>query len=73
MLQYDKLLKPFILSFKMAEKCELCNEKIEETFLGKLNGTTIRVEKNTRTGFVYVCNGCQREHRDELIKNVNKT
>ncbi|MBI2628705.1 hypothetical protein HYW74_01320 [Candidatus Pacearchaeota archaeon] len=56
----------------MAEKCELCNEKIEETFLGKLNGTTVRVEKNTRTGFVYVCNNCQRQHGNELIKNVNK-
>lgn len=56
----------------MAEKCEICNEKIEETFLGKINGTTIRVEKNTRTGFVFVCSSCQKEHKDKIIEMVNK-
>ncbi len=56
----------------MTEKCELCNEHIEETFLGKLDGTTVRVEKNTRTGFVYVCNNCQIEHGDKIKEVVNK-
>jgi hypothetical protein len=56
----------------MAEKCEICGEKLEETFLGKVRGTTIRVKKNTRTGFVYICNNCQKEHKDKIKEIVNK-
>ncbi|MFA6022452.1 MAG: hypothetical protein WC781_00005 [Candidatus Pacearchaeota archaeon] len=56
----------------MAEKCEICGEKIEETFLGKLNGTTVKVKKNTKTGLVYVCNSCQKEHGDKVKELANK-
>lgn len=56
----------------MTEKCCICGEKIEETFLGKINGTTVRVSKNTKTGYDFVCNSCQKEHKDKLKEVVNK-
>jgi hypothetical protein len=56
----------------MAEKCEICRNKIEETFLGKLNGTIIGVKKNTRTGKAYVCSACQKEHKEKINGMVNK-
>ncbi len=56
----------------MVEKCVICSNKVEETFLGKLNGTTVRVSKNTSTGRAYVCRECQVEHGDKLKEVVNK-
>jgi len=44
----------------MAKKCDLCGEKIETTFLGKILGTKIRNK--------YVCSVCQRKHSNELEK-----
>lgn len=54
----------------MAEKCRLCGEKIEETFLGKLNGTSVKISKNTEKGFCYVCNECQKKHGKNLKKEM---
>ncbi len=55
----------------MAEKCELCREKIEETFLGKLNGTIVIGKRNSKDGKAYVCNECQSEHKDKLKEMIN--
>ncbi len=54
------------------EKCFLCGEKIEENFLGKINGTIIKVSKNTRTGKEYICKDCQKKYKDNLKEKVNK-
>jgi len=44
----------------MAEKCILCNEKIEEEF-GKLQGTLVKVKENNKNSFIYVCSNCQKQ------------
>ena len=56
----------------MTDKCEICGERIEENFLGKINGTTVKVKKNTKTGFAYVCSSCQKEHKEKIKELVSK-
>ena len=55
----------------MAEKCVLCREKIEETFLDKIKGTIVNVKKGERNEKNYVCSSCQRLNAD-LHKAVRK-
>jgi len=43
-------------------KCEICKEKIEATFLGKIRGTVIKKK--------YVCSGCQSKLKENLIDKV---
>ena len=38
-------------------KCADCNKQVEETFLGKIVGTTIGSGKARKT----ICNDCQRK------------
>ena len=55
------------------EKCALCGKNIEETFLGKLEGTIAKVKKGDRNEIFYVCPGCQKTHKnlkEELGKNL---
>lgn len=45
----------------MANKCILCNEKIQEEF-GKLKGTIIKAtDENKKNKFIYVCSDCQKD------------
>jgi len=48
-------------------KCSLCGNKVEETFLGKIEGTYVGV---SRKEFKAVCSDCQKKHKDlkELVK-----
>lgn len=46
----------------MAEKCALCKNKIEETFLGKIQGTFIKKKM--------VCSACQKKFGAELEKQL---
>jgi uncharacterized protein with PIN domain len=39
-------------------KCEICKEKIEETFLNKIVGTVVKDSKGKQH---YVCPGCQKK------------
>ncbi|MFA4887724.1 MAG: hypothetical protein WC595_05915 [Candidatus Nanoarchaeia archaeon] len=41
----------------MAEKCSVCGEKIQELFLGKINGTYLKEGKQLKP----VCNRCQKK------------
>lgn len=41
----------------MANKCDICGEKIEETFLKKIIGIAIRVNGKDK----YVCSSCQKQ------------
>ena len=56
----------------MSDKCELCGKKIEETFLGKLNGTIVKIKTGDSNNIYYVCNDCQKKFgnklKEELIK-----
>ena len=47
----------------MAEKCKICGEKIDVTFLGKIKGTYIKKKP--------VCSDCQTKYNvDELKKKL---
>jgi len=46
-------------------KCELCKEKIEETFLHKPLGSAVKDEKGKKR---WVCSGCQKgKSKPELL------
>tara|TARA_Y100000034_G_scaffold111983_1_gene145573 strand:+ start:892 stop:1041 length:150 start_codon:yes stop_codon:yes gene_type:complete len=48
-------------------KCDLCKKTIDETFLNKIIGTYIRVDKKQRS----VCRSCQKENSlDEVKKKL---
>ena len=49
-------------------KCELCKEKIETTFLEKLKGTYVKVNKKLYT----ICNNCQKKFSMNEIKEKLK-
>jgi len=41
-------------------KCEICKQKIEETFLGKFNGSYVKDEKGKKH---LICDSCQKKYR----------
>ena len=45
-------------------KCDICKEKIEETFLNKIKGT--------RIGKKFVCDSCQKKYKskEELLNHL---
>ena len=51
----------------MTDKCDLCKNKIESTFLEKIKGTYVGRGKNKKV----VCASCQKKHKgnvaDEFI------
>ena len=46
-------------------KCELCKNKIEQTFLNKILGTHIKDEKGKKHS---ICKECQRKFRNNKEK-----
>ena len=52
----------------MNEKCKICGEELQTTFLDKLNGTVVKTGKGENSKKVYVCFRCQKEHKDNLVK-----
>lgn len=50
-------------------KCEICGNKVNETFLKKIIGTMTKDEKGKQH---YFCFECQKKFhtKDELLKNV---
>lgn len=50
-------------------KCEICGNKIQEIFLKKIVGTTIKDDKKKLR---YVCNECQKKFnsKEKLLKNL---
>jgi hypothetical protein len=51
-------------------KCNICNEKIKELFLGKLKGTVIRKEGSSKK--YEVCFACQKKFpsNEELLSKL---
>ena len=45
-------------------KCEICSNKIESLFLGKIKGTYFLKGKKKKA----VCSGCQKKLKDKDIK-----
>lgn len=50
-------------------KCEICKNKIEETFLGKILGTYIKDAKGKKH---MICKECQKKYKtkEEIIKQL---
>ena len=44
-------------------KCDICKKQIKETFLNKIIGTYIKVNKKRKT----VCNECQKKYSQKQI------
>jgi hypothetical protein len=53
-------------------RCHLCNKKIEETFLGKLLGTIVKINIDGKNRIYYACAECQRKHQDKLKEKVKE-
>lgn len=53
----------------MASKCDVCNKKIEETFLKKILGTYIKDNKGKKH---LICPECQRKlgKKEEILKKL---
>jgi hypothetical protein len=51
-------------------KCDICGNKIAELFLGKLKGTIIKKEGQSKK--YYVCFDCQKKlpTKKEILKNL---
>ena len=59
----------------MSNKCEFCNEKIEEDERGKIVGTIIKIKSEEEKGkneYKYVCSNCQKEGKDKELKKGKK-
>ena len=41
-------------------KCDICKEKLEETFLSKIKGTYVKVEGKRKVA----CQNCQKKYKD---------
>jgi len=58
------------------DECALCKEKIHELFLGKIDGTHVKLTDKDKTKLIQVCSDCQKklsqEKKDikEEIKNL---
>lgn len=58
----------------MPEKCVLCGEKVEESFLDKKNGTVVKIKEKDKNIKYYACNNCQKKYsniREEITKKVS--
>ena len=47
-------------------KCDICGDKAENLFLGKIKGTYIQKDKKLKA----VCSGCQRKLGNKLEENL---
>ena len=45
-------------------KCDLCNKEIEETFLGKLKGTVVKLNADGKNKIYNICPECQKKNKD---------
>jgi len=53
------------------QKCEICNEEIKETFLGKISGTIIKTGEGETSKKHYICSSCQKENKDKLKEKIS--
>jgi len=54
------------------EKCYLCDEEIKKAFLDKVIGTPIKIKEKDKNKIVYICPTCQKKHKNNLKKEVDK-
>lgn len=56
----------------MVQKCEICKEEIEVTFLDKLDGTVVKTGDGESSKKHYVCSACQKEYGDKLKERLKE-
>ncbi len=56
----------------MVQKCELCKEKINTTFLDKLIGTVVKTGEGETSKKHYICSICQKEYKKDLKEKISK-
>jgi len=50
-------------------KCEICKNKIEQIFLGKIKGTVIKKPGSSQPH--YICQDCQKKYKkEEILKKI---
>lgn len=49
-------------------KCDICKKSVKETFLNKIIGTYIKVDKKRKI----VCNECQKKNSQKEILEILK-
>ena len=54
----------------MVEKCKICSEKIQETFLEKPKGTIIKIKKDDKTEKIYICSDCQKKYKEKIKEKI---
>ena len=54
----------------MAEKCFLCEGKIDKTFLDKIKGTIVKIKNQDKNEHFCICIDCQKKHKDKLKEQV---
>jgi len=73
-LPFPRLNKSFykinLTTNNMAQKCEICKEEIQTTFLDKLDGTIIKTGEGETSKKHYVCSTCQKEHKEKLKEKL---
>jgi gluconate kinase len=58
----------------MVEKCKLCNEELKSVFLDKIDGTILKFkDKDNKLVKVLICSYCQKKHKENLRKEVEKS
>ena len=53
-------------------KCGICSNKIEETFLGKLDGTLVKLNENGKNRIGYICPECQNKYREKIKEKIKE-
>jgi len=53
-------------------KCGICSSEIGETFLGKLDGTLVKINENGKNRIVYICPECQKKYRDKTKEKIKE-
>ena len=69
---YNNIFKEKNSTILSKMKCELCNQKIETTFLSKIIGTVIKDENGKKH---FICGNCQNKfenEKDKMIKELGK-
>ena len=50
--------------------CDLCGTEIKESFLGKIKGTIVKVNKNDKNTLYKICNACQIKNKGKDLKKL---
>lgn len=57
----------------MAEKCIICGDELEKTFMEKVNGTAVKIKNDKNENEIYyVCSVCQKKSKDLKKEVENK-